>query len=156
MQIVLSMVPIGSWGGFSSIPKSWTEALVCGFVAAQKKRSILLVCVYLFVEDGLGAKNLALLTQLSLLFQLVAAPVIVFGDFNLDEGQLAAWRETNELVACRPDSQPTTSLRSGRSIDHVFVSSGFASLVRPVGLEACAWRPHLALRVEFSRRPCLL
>ena len=121
-----------------------------------KGLAVLCVCVYLFVGEGLSQRNLEVLVQVELLLRLVAAPALVAGDFNCLLGDLekSQWPSRCGLVACRTNDNATVHVPGGRSIDHAFVSVGAVALAQSVEEQVFAWRPHVGLWCQLSRRPC--
>ena len=95
---------------------------VCGVIRLGKV-AVLLINVYLYVEGGLSPENLAILGQIEQYGMELAMPIILGGDCNLEEDdiQRAGILQHFDSVAVRTNQLPTTTLRDGRSIDHVYM-----------------------------------
>ena len=72
-----------------------------------KGASVIIVCLYLFVSEGMSARNLAILTQIALLVKLFKEPVLIMGDFNMVESDIQDWFFRSGLTPLRKDSSPT-------------------------------------------------
>ena len=96
-----------------------------------------------------------MLQGLQVLTSLVAMPVIIMGDFNLNEAQLreAGWPTQAGLVSLRTDCHPTVVQSGGRSVDHVFVTARGSRMCSSAGLAAAGCADHLGVTFDIHRRP---